>query len=155
MWKDIQYAFRTLLRERGFASMAILSLAVGIGANTAIFSVVNGVLLRPLPYRDPEQLVTIREVVPKLAHLYPTLPVNFSHYYEWRQRWSAVESIAIVTSSSPNLTGVGEPEMLNGARVSASIFRTLGVSPQLGRGFLDDEDPEGHDQVAVIADSLW
>ena len=116
MWKDIQYAFRTLLRERGFASMAILSLAVGIGANTAIFSVVNGVLLRPLPYRDPEQLVTIREVVPKLAHLYPTLPVNFSHYYEWRQRWSAVESIAIVTSSSPNLTGVGEPEMLNGAR---------------------------------------
>ena len=155
MWNDIRYAFRTLLRERGFASMAVLSLAVGIGANTAIFSVVNGVLLRPLAYRDPERLVAIREMVPKLAHLYPTLPVNFSHYYEWRKRWSAIESIALIESSAPNLTGVGEPEMLNGARVSASLFRMLGVNPQLGRGFLDEEEPEGHDQVAVISDSLW
>ena len=155
MWNDIRYAFRTLLRERGFASMAVLSLAVGIGANTAIFSVVNGVLLRPLPYRDPERLVTIREVVPKLVHLYPSLPVNFSHYYEWRKSWSAVESVAIIESSAPNLTGSGEPEMLRGARVSASIFRVLGVSPGLGRGFLDEEDPEGHDRVAVISDSLW
>ena len=155
MWNDIRYAFRTLLRERGFASMAVLSLAVGIGANTAIFSVVNGVLLRPLPYRDPERLVTMREVAPKLTHLYPSLPVNFSHYYEWRKRWSAAESVAIIESSAPTLTGVGEPEMLNGARVSASIFRVLGVAPPLGRGFLDEEDPAGHDQVAVISDSLW
>jgi predicted permease len=155
MWNDIRYAFRTLLRERGFATMAVLSLAVGIGANTAIFSVVNGVLLRPLPYRDPERLVAIREVVPKLAHLYPTLPVNFSHYYEWSKRCSALESIAIVESSAPNLTGAGEPELLNGALVSASVFRVLGVSPRLGRGFLDEEDPEGHNQVAVISDSLW
>jgi putative ABC transport system permease protein len=135
--------------------MAVLSLAVGIGANTAIFSVVNGVLLRPLPYRDPERLYTIREVVPKLTHLYPTLPVNFSHYYAWSKHWSAVESIALIEPSGPNLTGVGEPEMLNGARVSASIFRMLSVSPRLGRGFLDEEDPEGHSQVAVISDSLW
>jgi putative ABC transport system permease protein len=154
MWNDIRYAFRTLLRERGFATMAVLSLAVGIGANTAIFSVVNGVLLRPLPYRDPERLVTIREAIPKLAHLYPSLPVNFSHYYEWRTRSTALESIAIAQSSAPNLTGEGEPETLNGALVSASVFRVLGVSPQLGRGFLDEEDPEGH-QVAVISDSLW
>jgi putative ABC transport system permease protein len=155
MWNDIRYAFRTLLRERGFASMAVLSLAVGIGANTAIFSVVNGVLLRPLPYRDPGRLFTIREAIPKLAHLYPRLPVNFSHYYEWRKRCSALESIAIMETSAPNLTGVGEPELLNGALVSASVFRVLGVSPQLGRGFLDEEDPEGHNQVAVISDALW
>jgi putative ABC transport system permease protein len=155
MWNDIRYAFRTLLRERGFASMAVLSLAVGIGANTAIFSVVNGVLLRPLPYRDPGRLFTIREAIPKLAHLYPSLPVNFSHYYEWRKRCSALESIAIMETSAPNLTGVGEPELLNGALVSASVFRVLGVSPQLGRGFLDEEDPEGHNQVAVISDALW
>jgi len=155
MWNDIRFALRTLLRERWFASMAVLSLAVGIGANTAIFSVVNGVLLRPLPYRDPERLVGIREVVPKLAHLYPSLPVNFSHYYEWRQHCSALESIALLRSSAPNLTGAGEPEMLSGALVSASIFRVLGVNPQLGRGFLDEEDPEGHNQVALISDSLW
>src|ERR1700691_2742806 len=155
MWNDIRYAFRTLLRERGFASMAVLSLAVGIGANTAIFSVVNGVLLRPLPYRDPERLFIIREVVPKLAHLYPSLPVNFSHYYEWRQRSTALESIAIMETSAPTLTGAGEPELLNGALVSASVFRVLRINPQLGRGFLDEEDPEGHDQVAVISDSLW
>lgn len=135
--------------------MAVLSLAVGIGANTAIFSVVNGVLLRPLPYRDPERLFAIREVVPKLAHLYPTLPVNFSHYYEWSKRCSALESVAIMESSAPNLTGAGEPELLKGALVSASVFRVLGVRPQLGRGFLDEEDPEGHNQVAVISDSLW
>ena len=134
--------------------MAVLSLAVGIGANTAIFSVVNGVLLRPLPYRDPERLVSIREAIPKLAHLYPSLPVNFSHYYEWRKRSTALESIAIARSSAPNLTGTGEPELLSGALASASVFRVLGVSPQLGRGFLDEEDPEGH-QVAVISDSLW
>jgi putative ABC transport system permease protein len=155
MWNDIRYAFRTLLRERGFASMAVLSLAVGIGANTAIFSVVNGVLLRPLPYRDPERLFTIREVIPKLTHLYPSLPVNLSHSYDWRKSWSALDSMAIMRSYAPTLTGVGEPEMLNGEQVSASIFRVLGVTPQLGRGFLDEEDPEGHDQVAVIADSLW
>jgi putative ABC transport system permease protein len=155
IWNDLRYNFRTLLRERGFATMAVLSLAVGIGANTAIFSVVNGVLLRPLPYRDPGQLFTIREVVPKLAHLYPSLPVNFSHYYEWRQRCTAFESIAIMLFSAPNLTGAGEPELLEGARVSASVFRVLGVSPQLGRGFLDEEDPEGHNQVAIISDSLW
>ena len=131
MWNDIRYAFRTLLRERGFASMAVLSLAVGIGANTAIFSVVNGVLLRPLPYRDPQQLFAIREVVPKLAHLYPSLPVNFSHYYEWSKHWTAAESVALLEGSSPNLTGDGEPERLKGARVSASVFRVLGVRPRL------------------------
>jgi predicted permease len=155
MWNDIRYAFRTLLRERGFASMAVLSLAVGIGANTAIFSVVNGVLLRPLPYRDPQQLFAIREVVPKLAHLYPSLPVNFSHYYEWSKHWTAAESVALLEGSSPNLTGAGEPERLKGARVSASVFRVLGVRPRLGRAFLDEEDPEGRDQVAIISDSLW
>jgi predicted permease len=155
MWNDIRYAFRTLLRERGFASMAVLSLAVGSGANTAIFSVVNGVLLRPLPYRDPQQLFAIREVVPKLAHLYPSLPVNFSHYYEWSKHWMAAESVALLEGSSPNLTGDGEPERLKGARVSASVFRVLGVRPRLGRAFVDEEDPEGRDQVAIISDSLW
>ena len=155
MRNDIRYALRTLLRERGFAATIVLSLAVGIGANTAIFSVVNGVLLRPLPYRDPERLFTIREVVPKLAHLYPTLPVNLSHYMEWRKRCSALESIALIESSAMNLTGAGEPERLASARVSANTFHVLGVNPQRGRGFLTEEEPEGHDNVVVISASLW
>ncbi len=155
MWNDIRYALRALARERGFASMAVLSLAAGIGGATAIFSVVNGVLLRPLAYRDPERLVAIREVVPKLAHLYPSLPVNLNHYFEWRKRCAALESVAVVRSAALNLTGAGEPERLNGARVSANMFHVLGVSPRLGRAFLDEEDPEGHGQAVVIADSLW
>ena len=155
MRNDIRYALRTLLRERGFAAMIVLSLAVGIGANTAIFSVVNGVLLRPLPYRDPERLFTIREVVPKLAHLYPSLPVNLSHYMEWRKRCSALESIALIDPSAMNLTGAGEPERLASARVSANTFQVLGVNPQQGRGFLAEEEPEGHDNVVVISASLW
>ena len=155
LWNDIRYACRTLARERGFATMAVLSLAVGIGANTAIFSVVNGVLLRPLPYRDPQRLVTIEEVVPKLVHLYPSLPVNLSHYYEWRKRATTLASIALGDTEAPNLTGAGEPELLKGERVSANIFRVLGVTPQLGRGFLDEEEPEGHNNVVILADSLW
>ncbi|MGA2134384.1 MAG: ABC transporter permease [Bryobacteraceae bacterium] len=155
MWNDLRYAFRTLARERGFAAMAVLSLAVGIGANTAIFSVVNGVLLRPLAYREPQRLVAIREVVPKLVHLYPSLPVNLNHYFEWRKHCAALESVAVVRTSTFNLTGTGEPELLNGALVSANIFHVLGVNPRLGRAFLDEEDPEGHDRVVVISDSLW
>lgn len=155
MWNDIRYAFRTLSRERGFASMAVLSLAIGIGANTAIFSVVNGVLLRPLPYRDPERLCSIREVIPKLAHLYPALPVNFNHYFEWRKHASALESVALTRPAELSLTGAGEPELLHGALVSANIFQVLGIGPRLGRGFLDEEDPEGHNQVVILSDSLW
>src|SRR5579862_7398578 len=151
MWNDLRYAFRALSRERAFAAMAVLSLAVGIGANTAIFSVVNGVLLRPLPYHDPERLVAIREVVPKLAHLYPTLPVNLNHYFEWRKHCRALESVAVVRTSTFNLTGVGEPELLNGALVTANIFHVLGVNPRSGRAFMDEEDPEGHEHVVVIS----
>ena len=155
MWNDIRYAIRTLAREPGFAATVVLSLAVGIGANTAIFSVINGVLLRPLPYREPERLYSIREVVPKLTNLYPSLPVNLNHYFEWRKHCSALESVAVMRPSSMNLTGAGEPELLNSARVSANTFQVLGVVPRLGRSFLDEEDPEGHDHVVVISDSLW
>jgi len=155
MWHDLRYTLRGLSRERGFAFVVVLSLALGIGANTAIFSVVNGVLLRPLPYRDPERLVSIREVIPKLAHLYPSLPVNLNHYFEWRKRCPAFESLALMRPSSLNLSGAGEPELLNSASISANTFHVLGIQPQLGRGFLDEEDVKGHDHVAILTDSLW
>src|SRR5437879_5440247 len=138
-----------------FAVVAVLTLALGIGANTAIFSVVNSVVLRPLAYREPGQLVTIREVVPQLSHVYPSLPVNPLHFVEWRKRLHSFDALAEIDSITLNLTGVGEPEQLGAARVSSDLFQVLGVQPQLGRGFLEEEDQPGRDRVAILSDSFW
>src|SRR5947209_4909386 len=105
MSNEIRYAFRTLLRDRGFALMVVLSLAVGIGANTAIFSLVNGVLLRPPDFPHPEQLVTVTQVAPKLAKDYPALPVNIAIFAEWRKQLTSVQSVGMAQSSVFNLTG--------------------------------------------------
>jgi putative ABC transport system permease protein len=155
MRTEIRYAIRALLRDRAFAAMVVLSLAVGIGANTAIFSLVDGVLLRPPGYRDPDRLVAIDLIVPKFAKLYPALPVNPAILFEWREQATSLESIGVMEPTSVNLTGVGEPELLSGACVSANMFAVLGIQPRLGRSFLEGEDPAGHDRVAILADSLW
>jgi predicted permease len=153
--KELGYAIRGLLREPRFAVFCVLMLGVGIAANTAIFSIVNGVLLEALPYREPARLVTLGEVIPAVAATYPTLPVSARHFTEWRQRSSSFESLTAMSTGTSNLTGVAEPERIQSARVSASFFETLGVGPQLGRGFLPGEDSEGQDRVVVISDSLW
>jgi putative ABC transport system permease protein len=155
MRNEIRYAIRALSRDRAFAAMVVLSLAVGIGANTAIFSLVNGVLLRPPAYREPDGLVAIDLIVPKLVKLYPALPINLGILHEWRKQATSLESIGVMVPGSVNLTGAGEPELLPGARVSANIFAVLGVQPRLGRSFMESEDPAGHDRVAILADSLW
>src|SRR5579884_1939227 len=98
--QDIRLAVRNLLKARAFTAVAVLSLAIGIGAAASIFSLVNGVLLKPLTYRDPERLVFIREVVPPLQSMYPTVPVNFEHFRFWREHAKSVESIAAVSASS-------------------------------------------------------
>ena len=154
-WNDVRYSLRTLARDRGFASVAVLTLALGIGANTAIFSIIDGVMLRPLTYRDPARLVTIHEVIPKMAQTYPELPVNALHFAEWRQHSRSFEQLVELDPFTPNLTGLGEPEQLGGSRVSANFFHTLGVQPQLGRDFLEEEDRPGHNDVALLTDSLW
>lgn len=155
MRTEIRHALRTLLRDRAFAAMVVLSLAVGIGANTAIFSLVNGVLLRPPAYRDPERLVSIDQIIPRFAKLYPELPINLAILLEWRKQATSLESIGVMRPAAVNLTGAGEPELLAGARVSANIFAVLGIQPRLGRSFTEGEDPSGHDRVAILADSLW
>jgi putative ABC transport system permease protein len=155
MRNEIRYAFRTLVRDRGFALMVVLSLAVGIGANTAIFSLVNGVLLRPPDYREPERLVAMSVTAPKFAKDYPVLPVNIAMYSEWRKRLTTVSEIGIAVANLFNLTGSGQPEQVRGATVSASIFRVLGVQARLGRLFTDEEDADGHNRVAVLSDSIW
>jgi putative ABC transport system permease protein len=155
MRNEIRHAIRALSRDRGFAAMVVLSLAVGIGANTAIFSLVDGVLLRPPAYRNPDRLVAIDQIIPKFAKLYPALPINLGILLEWRKQATSFESIGVMQPSAVNVTGAGEPELVSGARVSANIFAVLGIQPRLGRSFLEGEDRSGHDRVAILADSLW
>jgi predicted permease len=152
---DLRYALRTLARSPGFSAVVILILAIGIGANTAMFSLVDGVLLRPLPFSEPDRLYAIQESVPDAHGLTPDLPVSALHFREWRKRWSATEQIAMLSVFAANLTSGGEPQKVNMGRVSANIFSLLGVAPRLGRDFLAEEDQPGRDQVAILADSLW
>ncbi len=154
MTRDLQYAFRSLWKDRGFAAMAILSLAVGIGANTAIFSLVNGVLLRPLDFPAPARLVAISVTVPQFRKAGP-LPINIGQLVEWRKRTSSFESIGAYRNASMSLTGDGRPELISGAVVSANFFHVLGVEPRLGRSFLEQEDQFGQHRVVLLADSLW
>ena len=152
---DFRYALRALARNPGYAAVVILILAVGIGANTAMFGIVDGVLLRALPFHDPEQLYAVQESVPKFANLAPDFPVNAMHFEEWRRRWTSAEQISLIDARTFNLTSGGEPERVNAARVSANLFPMLGVQPQVGRGFLEEEDHPGRDHVILLSDSMW
>ncbi len=154
-WTDLRDSSRTLRREPGFAAVAVLTVALGIGANTAIFSIVNGVLLRPLPYTDPGRLAALREVVPQVAETYPTLPVSAYHFSEWRKRSSSFAHLSAIDPSSMTLTGGGEPEQIDSMRVSADFFEMLGVRAALGRTFVAGEDQEGKNDVAVLSHPLW
>jgi predicted permease len=150
----MKYALRTLWKDRGFATMAILSLAIGIGANTAIFSLVRGVLLRPLDFPDPQRLVAISVSTPQLRNGSP-LPINLGQLAEWRKRTQSFESIGCYRNTTMTVTGDGHPELVPGAQVSANFFDVLGVHPHLGRNFLEQEDHRGQHQVVMLADSLW
>jgi putative ABC transport system permease protein len=152
---DARRALRGLFREPSFTAAAVLILALGIGANTVVFSIVEGVLLRPLAYREPERLFSIHEIIPELARTLPVLPVNGRHYMEWKRRCSSFEDLAIAEGAELNLTGDGQPERLSGVRATASLFSLLGVEARLGRTFAPGEDRPGNDAVAVISDSLW
>ena len=152
---DLRYAARSLWRTPGFTTAAVLTLAIGIGANTAIFSIVDHVILRPLAYDDPDRLYVVHESVPKLAHIAPAIPVSANHFLEWKRTANAFERMALLGSVSLNLTGAGEPEQLLGARASAELFPMLGVKPRLGRMFLPEEDEVGRDRVVVLDDALW
>lgn len=152
-WQDLRYGLRMLVKNPGFTAVAVIALALGIGANTAIFSVVNTVLLRPLPYKDPERLVMVFEDSSK--HGFPRDTPTAANYIDWRDQNQVFESIAAIAGGSFNLTGVGDPERIVGYRVSASLFPLLGVSPQLGRWFTPDEDQAGANRVVIMSHRLW
>ena len=152
---DLRHALRNLLRTPGFTTVAVLMLALGIGANTAIFSIVNGIVIQPLAYKDPGRLVSIQEIVEQFKQLYPTVPVNARHFDEWRKKSSTLENVSLLQPAEMNLTGAGAPERLKAARVSASFLPTLGVQPAIGRNFLDEEDQFGRSDVVLLSDGLW
>ena len=148
---DARYAIRTLLRSPGFAAIAILTLALGIGANTALFSVVNGVLLDPLPYPDPGRLVALYGKAPGADHS----PISYPNFLDWQRDTRSFSSIALYHNEDYNFTGAGEAERVSGYMVSAGFFHTLDVSPVLGRTFRADEDVVGAAPVVVLGAGLW
>src|SRR5258706_972124 len=155
LWQALRYTVRGFRRAPGFAAAVIVTLALGIGANDAIFSVIDHIILRPLHYERPEQLVAISEVIPRLRQTFPTLPVTPKHFLEWRAGAQSFDDLALIEDYPFNLTGSGEPERLEGARASANLFAMLGVRPQLGRLFREEEDAPGRDHVVVLDDALW
>jgi predicted permease len=150
--QDMRYAARTLTKNPGFSLIAIITLALGIGANTAIFSVANAVLLRPLNYKDSDQLVLLNHHYKKVNLVSGMSPIGYTHY---RDNSKSFESIAALTWWSVNLTGVGDPERLTGSAVTHTFFQTLGVEAALGRVFTPEEDQPGRNGVVVLSDSLW
>ncbi|MGC9994876.1 MAG: ABC transporter permease [Terriglobia bacterium] len=152
-FQDLRYGWRGLLRNPGFAAVAILTLALGIGANTAIFSVVHAVLLRPLPYRNPSRLVYISEFWP---HETPVRTVPNPDFANWSEHGQLFDGLAAYGGGAEvNLTGMGEPERLSGARVTADFFTLLGVEPFLGRSFLREEDRPGGRKAVLLSYELW
>ena len=153
--QDIRYAIRLLLKNPGTTAVAVLTMALGIGANTAIFSMVNSVLLRPLSYREPQRLFLIREIVPQVSKFYPSLPANPANFLIWQRDCKSFDQIAIVESQSMAFTGAGEPKEISGAHGSANLFSVLGVQPMMGRQFLPEEDQPGRDHVVILTNSFW
>ncbi|HKG48712.1 MAG TPA: ABC transporter permease [Pyrinomonadaceae bacterium] len=153
VFQDLRYGARILLKHPGFTAVAVITLALGIGANTAIFSLVNGILLRPLPFREPDRLVRMVQASAKLG--LSSWGVSQADFAAYREQNRSFESIAIYNTTATNLTGAGEPERLPMATVTADFFKVFGVNPLLGRTFVEGEDAKGKNQVCVISHAFW
>lgn len=153
--KDLRYGFRGLLRRPGFTGIAVLTLALGIGANTAIFSVVNAVLLRPLPFKDPDRVVMLWGFLPRLAQSHDRLPSSSGNFTSLQKDNHVFENLAAFRNWSWQSTGAGEPEQLQGVRVSADFFSAVGATPMLGHAFTSEQDTAGAAPVAIISHGLW
>jgi putative ABC transport system permease protein len=149
---DIRFGIRMLAKKPMFSIIAVITLALGIGANTAIFSVVNGVLLRPLPFKEPDRLMMIRET--KLPQ-FPEFSVAPGNFLDWKEQNTVFERLVAYKGSSLNLIGTGDPERLRALNVTEGFFAMLGAQPQLGRDFLAEEDQVGHNNVVILSYGLW
>ncbi len=153
MLTDLKLALRQLRKSPGFTFVAVLTLALGIGANTAIFSVIYAVLLRPLPYPQSDRLMIVTESDANQ----PSISVAFPDYVDWKRDNTVFEQLAVSRRESYNLSGLAgrEPEQISGALVTANFFQVIGLQPQIGRVFTEEEDRVGGPQLAVISDRLW
>src|SRR3981189_765445 len=153
MLQDIHLAARQLLKSPGFSIVAVLTLAIAIGANTAIFSAVDAVLLHPLPYPEPDRLMVVTENLPhyRLAWLQP----SFSEFLEYRRMATCFSAIAAVTGGDATLTGEGQPEDLDAKRVTSAAFPMIGITAVLGGLFTTEDEQYGKDHVVIISEGLW
>ncbi|MGA7554496.1 MAG: ABC transporter permease, partial [Candidatus Acidiferrales bacterium] len=151
LMQDLKYAVRMLARNRGFTIVAVLTLALGIGANTALFSVANAVLLEPLPFPAPQQLVALYESRVQFVRA----SISYPNFLDWQRENHTFSSLAAFRQDDFNLTGAGEAEHIRGEMVSGDFFRVLGVNPAAGRFFTANDDHIGAAPVAVISAGLW
>ncbi|HEY6944624.1 MAG TPA: ABC transporter permease, partial [Candidatus Acidoferrum sp.] len=149
--RNLRYALRGLKKNPGFTSVAVLTLALGIGANTAMFSIINAVLLRPLPYREPQNLVLLSEHWPQ----FPRLSLSYLNYKDWRDQSRSFEAVGAVRNFVVTMTGIEEAERIPAQNITASLFDLVGVRPELGRPFDAVEDKPGAPPVVLISHSLW
>src|SRR5260221_4499907 len=149
--QDLRYAVRMLLKSPGFAAIAVLTLALGIGANTALFSVINGVLFNPLEYPHSEQLVAVYGTAPGVSQG----TVSYLNFLDWQHDNQTFSSLAVYRNEDYNFTGAGEGERLSGYMISVDFFSTLGVKPVVGRTFRSDDDLVGASPVVILGGGLW
>ena len=148
---DLRYGWRTLLKSPGFAAAALFTLALGIGANTAIFSVVYGILLRPLPFRDVSHLVLLNETTPQVGDV----SVSYPNFQDWRRQSRTFTEMAAVGGVKFNMAGSSQPENIGGLAVSPNFLPMMGVRPVMGRGFTADEEKAGAAPVVLLSYALW
>ena len=153
LWKDITYALRMMRRTPLFTAAVILTVTLAIAANTTIFSVVNAVMLRPLPFRDPSRLVQVAEKNDKLN--LPSFGSSVLNFLSWQEQAQGFEAFAAIAANNYTLTGAGEPEQLSGNRISPALTRVLGIPPIVGRDFTDEEEKPSAAPVAMIGEGLW
>src|SRR5882724_7479137 len=153
LFQDIKFGIRVLIKSPGFTAIAVLALALGIGANSAIFSVVNAVLLAPLPYKNPDGLLRISTANPQKG--IPDLPFAYNRWVMMQERNKSLEGLAAYSGDAFNLTSNGDPEQILGARVSYTVLQVLGVRPIIGRDFLPEEDKPGGNHVVMLGYALW
>ncbi len=154
--QDIRYAFRMLLKRRGFTLIVVLTMAVGIGANTTMFSAIDAVLLNPLPYKDPDRLVVVWETNRQLGpEMWDRNEVAIGNFLDWRSRNQVFDQLGSLFDTDMNLTGFGEPERIKSFVVTTNFFQVLGVQPMLGRSFLPEEERPGSPYTVILSHELW